>query len=79
MSAADVVAQAEARVRVGRGDLSKIRRDAKLSQAAIGRAVGVSRVTVCKWEAGTRLPSGEHAVRLAQVLRDLEAVGGGPD
>lgn len=79
MNASDVVAQAEARVRVGRGDLAKIRRSAKLSQAAIGRAVGVSRVTVCKWEAGTRLPRGEHAIRLAQVLRDLEAVGGGPD
>lgn len=79
MTPEDTIALAEARIRVGNGDLAVIRRRAKLSQDAIGRAVGVTRVTVCKWEAGTRQPSGDAAVRLAKLLRALEAVtkGGG--
>lgn len=72
MTAQQTVALAEARLRAGNGDLAAIRRQAALSQEAIGRAVGVSRVAVCKWESGTRAPSGEAAVRLADLLRDLE-------
>jgi DNA-binding transcriptional regulator YiaG len=74
VTAEDTVALAEARIRVEAGELAEIRQRARLSQEAIGRAVGVTRVTVCKWEAGTRLPSGEPAVRLARLLRELEVV-----
>lgn len=74
MTADDTIALAEARFRVGNGDLTAIRRRVKLSQEAIGRAVGVSRVTVCRWESGQRVPSGDAAVRLAKLLRDLEEV-----
>jgi DNA-binding transcriptional regulator YiaG len=76
MTAEDTIALAEARVRVGNGELAAIRRRVKLSQDAIGRAVGVSRVTVCRWENGERMPSGEPAVRLAKLLRALDAVKG---
>ena len=78
VSAEETIALAEARVRVGNGDLAAIRRRVKLSQDAIGRAVGVSRVTVCRWENGERAPSGAAAVRLAKLLRELEAIGGTP-
>jgi DNA-binding transcriptional regulator YiaG len=74
MTVEDTIALAEARVRAGNGDLTAIRQRVKLSQDAIGRAVGVSRVTVCRWESGERAPSGDAAVRLAKLLRDLEAV-----
>jgi DNA-binding transcriptional regulator YiaG len=70
----DTIALAEARMRVLNGDLAAIRRRAKLSQDAIGRAVGVTRVTVCRWESGERVPSGDPAVRLARLLRELEAL-----
>jgi DNA-binding transcriptional regulator YiaG len=74
VTAEDTIALAEARVRAGNGDLEAIRRQARLSQEAIGRAVGVTRVAVCRWEDGSRSPSGEAAVRLARLLRELEAV-----
>ena len=77
MTAEDTIALAEARVRAGNGDLAAIRQRARLSQDAIGRAVGVSRVAVCRWESGQRAPSGDAAVRLAKLLRDLEGIGGG--
>ena len=61
MTVEETIALAEARVRVGNGDLTLIRHRTKLSQDAIGRAVGVSRVTVCRWESGQRVPSGDAA------------------
>lgn len=76
MSVKDTVAIAEARVRVARGDLAAIRTRAKLSQNAIAGAVGVNRIAVLRWERGERLPTGEPAVRLAKLLRDLEKVAG---
>jgi DNA-binding transcriptional regulator YiaG len=72
MSIEETVAVAEARVRVARGDLAEIRSRARLSQSAIARAVGVSRPTVLRWEAGERRPSGLAAVRLAYLLRELD-------
>ena len=74
MTVEETVALAEARVRAADGELVAIRRRARLSQEAIARAVGVSRVTVLRWENGERAPSGEPAVRLAKLLRELEAV-----
>lgn len=77
MTAAHTIALAEARLRASSGELGAIRQRVKLSQGAIGRAVGVSRATVCRWESGERAPSGEAAVRLAKLLRDLEAIAVG--
>jgi DNA-binding transcriptional regulator YiaG len=72
----DTVALAESRLRVSNGDLAAIRRRAGLSQEAIGRAVGATRTTVCRWESHERQPSGEPAIRLAKLLRELEKVAG---
>ena len=74
MTAEETVALAQARLRASNGALSAIRQRAKLSQEAIGRAVGVSRVTVLRWENGERAPSGAPAVQLAKLLRQLEAM-----
>ncbi len=74
MTADDTIALAEARVRVANGDLESIRRRVHLSQESIARAVGVSRTSVLRWETGSRVPSGEAAVRLARLLRDLDRV-----
>lgn len=74
MTIEDTVLVAEAHVRVARGDLKDIRRRTGLSQEAIGRAVGVTRPTVLRWENGERRPSGQAAVRLAQLLRELDVV-----
>ena len=74
MNANDTIALAEARIRTLNGDLAAIRRRARISQEAIGRAVGVTRTTVGRWESGERAPSGQPAVRLANLLRELEAV-----
>jgi DNA-binding transcriptional regulator YiaG len=74
MTIEDTVAIAEARVRVARGDLAEIRRLTGLSQEAIGRAVGAARPTVLRWEQGQRRPTGEAAVRLAQLMRELDCV-----
>jgi DNA-binding XRE family transcriptional regulator len=53
-----------------------IREDAGVSQAMIGRDLGVSRQAVCRWEAGTRNPRGELAGAYARLLRELQEVGG---
>ena len=74
MTIEETVALAEARVRVARGDLAAIRHRAGLSQEAIGRAVGATRTTVCRWEQLERVPSGAPAIRLARLLRELEQV-----
>jgi transcriptional regulator with XRE-family HTH domain len=72
----DTVALAEARVRVANGDLLTLRRRAGLSQEAIGRAVGATRTTVLRWEHLERVPSGPPAIRLAQLMRELDKVVG---
>jgi DNA-binding XRE family transcriptional regulator len=41
------------------------------SQAEIGRAVGVSKATISKWERGQREPTGEHAIRYWTIITTL--------
>jgi len=48
-----------------------IRQRAKLSQAEVGRAVGVDGPTICRWEQGTRTPRQPHADAYAELLRRL--------
>lgn len=47
----------------------KLRRRAGLSQGVVGRVLGVSAVTICRWESGARAPSR----RLAPLYADLLA------
>ncbi|MBI2015313.1 MAG: helix-turn-helix transcriptional regulator [Candidatus Rokubacteria bacterium] len=57
----------------------RLRRRAGLSQVIIGRALGVSGVTISRWESGARTPSRCRAPLYADVLERLarEAANGG--
>lgn len=48
--------------------LKEMRIQKGLSQQDLGNAVGVTKVSVCGYENGTRLPSLEKLVKLAEVL-----------
>ena len=48
-----------------------LRREAGLSLADIGRAVGVTRQAVSGWESGRRTPRGHLLVAYVAVLRQL--------
>lgn len=41
----------------------------KLTQGALGRVVGVTKATVCKWEQGKALPEPAVAMAVAKRLR----------
>jgi DNA-binding transcriptional regulator YiaG len=55
--------------RSGRG--ARLRRVAGISQAELGRAIGVTSTTVSRWERGERQPRGHHAVAYLSALREL--------
>lgn len=48
-----------------------IRRAAGVSQARLAVELGVHRVTVARWELGTRTPSGRHRLAYVELLEDL--------
>lgn len=50
-----------------------IRKVAGVSQADVARELGVNRVTVARWELGTRRPRGELLVRYCDLLDELSA------
>ena len=54
-------------VRLG-ADVRRRRERRGLSQAALGAAVGWDRTTVCRWEAGERLPTVPALLALARAL-----------
>lgn len=49
-----------------------IREAAGVSQSAIARDLGVTRMTVCRWESGRCRPSIEHVAAYAEILRALQ-------
>jgi transcriptional regulator with XRE-family HTH domain len=49
--------------------IKKRREAAGLTQAQLARAMGVSEVTVQKWETGTRKPRSTRLKKLASALR----------
>ena len=71
MKANDLPLLAEARAACLTGKGKATRLAAGLSQGEIARAIGVTPATLSRWEAERRHPTGEAAVRYAQVLRAL--------
>jgi DNA-binding transcriptional regulator YiaG len=67
----EVLAIAQLRADLVSGHARAIRKRARLSQADIARAVGVDQPTVARWETG-RVPRRDHAVRYAELLRQLD-------
>lgn len=49
----------------------KFRKKAGLSQADLAQRVGVSQPTVCDWENGEKVPTGDNLVALARELKVL--------
>jgi DNA-binding XRE family transcriptional regulator len=62
---------AEARQLALSGGGRMLRELAGLNQSELARAVDVDQSTLWRWEAGERVPSGEHAIRYAKFLREL--------
>jgi DNA-binding transcriptional regulator YiaG len=69
----DVLDLADAVRLAASGEGRAIRLRAKVSQAALSSAVGIEPSTVCRWEAASRVPTGQAAARWARLLRTLEA------
>jgi DNA-binding transcriptional regulator YiaG len=49
-----------------------IRVAAGVSQARLAAELEVHEMTVCRWEAGTRVPHGDLRLAYARLLRELE-------
>ena len=47
-----------------------LRQRAKITQREVGEVLGVSSVAVSRWESGDRLPSGDLAAQLLELLHD---------
>jgi DNA-binding transcriptional regulator YiaG len=63
----------EARQAAKSGEAVELREAADLSQGEVARAARVSAASLSRWEAGSRKPSGEAAIRYARTLRRLRA------
>jgi transcriptional regulator with XRE-family HTH domain len=50
---------------------SAIRREAGVTQERLARELGVSRVSISRWESGSRVPSGENRNRYADLLEEI--------
>lgn len=73
---ADLIATSRARrtIRDTPAVARDLRRQADLTLAEVGEALGVSHVAVLRWETGERVPRGDLARRYLELLR--EAVAG---
>jgi DNA-binding transcriptional regulator YiaG len=67
-----VLAIAQVRADAASGRARTIRQRARLSQADVGRALGVHFTTVAAWESGRRVPRGAAATRYAEFLWRLD-------
>jgi DNA-binding transcriptional regulator YiaG len=70
---ADAVRIAVAREMYASGEARAIRQAAHLSQGEVARAIGACRSAVAHWEIGNRLPRGDLAVRVYELLTALSS------
>jgi transcriptional regulator with XRE-family HTH domain len=75
ISADSAVALARLRADMASGRAREVRERARLSQAEVAEAVGVTQPTVAGWESGRRKPHGDRAARYADLLARLEQAG----
>jgi DNA-binding transcriptional regulator YiaG len=71
MKTADAVKLARARELAANGEGERIRVKSRLSHAHFGAVLGVSDVTILRWERGDRKPSGKPALRYVDLLDKL--------
>lgn len=74
MTKENLVALADARRMARNGIARRIRRDAEVSLAQIAAVVGVSPVSIFRWETGENLPTGTAALTYRDLLLDLQDV-----
>lgn len=48
--------------------LASLRKDKGITQDALARMIGTARVTICRYEIGTREPDIETLIRIADAL-----------
>jgi transcriptional regulator with XRE-family HTH domain len=73
-SIAQLEALARVRIMAANGDLWRLCKQAGLSQREIARAVGVTSPTVWSWMHGRMRPTGEPALKLAELAQRLQAI-----
>lgn len=72
VTAMNVIDETRARRELPAPTLARaIREAAGVSQSAVARGLGVTRMTVCRWESGRCRPSIEHLAAYAEILRAL--------
>jgi DNA-binding transcriptional regulator YiaG len=75
VNAKELVALSRVRVLAESGEAAAIRRRAGLSLSEVAGSLGVSPVTVHRWERSTRRPRGRAALRYAALLESLGVDG----
>ncbi|UAL31531.1 helix-turn-helix domain-containing protein [Nocardioides rotundus] len=69
----DLIADVRAARRLPSHNMARaIRENASVTQQQLADAVGVHRVTLARWEAGTTLPRGKLRARYARLLAELQ-------
>jgi DNA-binding transcriptional regulator YiaG len=72
MQMSEIMLLVEAHKKARSGDAKKIRQKAGLTMAQVAAVIGVGESTVSRWEGGSRKPRGEHALKWAALLNELE-------
>ncbi|GAA4682226.1 helix-turn-helix domain-containing protein [Phytohabitans rumicis] len=68
----DLLDEVRAQLRLPSPEVARsIRQDAGVTQTRLGAELGVHRVTVARWEAGKRRPTGQQRVAYATLLDQL--------
>ena len=70
----DVVALAQARTLARSGRAKAIRERAGITRDEVARCIGVSAVTIWRWEHARRVPRGEPAIAWLSLLTELEGL-----
>lgn len=73
MTIEDAIALRDLRVQTASGAARMLREAAGLSQGEVADAVGVSHVTVHRWETGESTPKGKAALRYKELLDALSS------
>lgn len=71
MRAVDVILIAQIRADLASGHARESRESARTGQREIASALNVTRAAVSHWETGRSVPSAEHALAYARLLRSL--------
>lgn len=69
--AAQLLRLSRIRAAVNSGEARRLREAAHLSISEVARACGVDQSTVWRWERGTRIPRGRHALAYGELIDSL--------